>query len=121
MTVLRLRDNRFGESGLRFVKQNDGCSYYSEKSDELDAQSIAETHREILEKYGGKTIVDLSAHANGAILDLTGSHLEKYRNEKKKPCGLFAQKGKPQKREKHLKNKLDLLFSNAFRNNSHRV
>ena len=86
MTVLRLRDNRFGESGLRFVKQNDGCSYYSEKSDELDAQSIAETHREILEKYGGKTIVDLSAHANGAILDLTGSHLEKYRNEKKKPC-----------------------------------
>ena len=86
ISVLRLRDNRFDKNGLRFERQNEGQDYGSERSDELAAQTLSESQRKLLEQYGGKTIVELSAIANGAVLDLSGSHLEKYVVEEKSPC-----------------------------------
>ena len=85
MTVLRLRDNRFDKNGLRFGRQNEGPYYTSIVSEDLDAQMLSKGQRDLLEKYGGKTIAELSAIGNGAVLDLTGSHLEKYGGEKKSP------------------------------------
>ena len=85
MSVLRLRDNRYDHNSFCFKRQNE--SYYgSEASEELAAQTLSESQRKLLEQYGGKTIVELSAVANGSILDFTGSHLEKFVGEKKNPC-----------------------------------
>ena len=85
MPVLRLRDNRFDKNGLRFEKQNDAPCYCSIASEELVVQSLSQEQKELLEQYGGKTIAELSAVDSGAILDLSGSHLEKYGGEKKSP------------------------------------
>ena len=85
MSVLRLRDNRFDKNGLRFEKHNDDPFYRSIASEELVAQSLSQEQKELLEQYGGKTIAELSAVDSGAILDLSGPHLEKYGGEKKSP------------------------------------
>lgn len=79
MGTLRLRDNRnrFGDNGLFFKNQEDG-SFVSDpaNTEGLGNQRITDDERKILEWYGDKTLGELASLSNGAIVDLSGSHLD---------------------------------------------
>lgn len=77
MDIFRLRDNRFGDNGLYFFRQEAG-SFVSDSSNSegLGRQTASEATRKILEDFGKSTLGDLTRRAGGAIVDLAGSHLD---------------------------------------------
>lgn len=77
MEILRLRDNRFGDNGLHFFRQEAG-SFVSDTSNSegLGRQTASKAARKILEDFGKSTLGDLTRLAGGAIVDLAGSHLD---------------------------------------------
>lgn len=77
MTSIRLRDNRFGNNGLRFFKQETGVFVSDTSNSEgLGRQPVAKSERKILADFGKETLGDLTRRAGGAIVDLAGSHLD---------------------------------------------
>ena len=77
MDVLRLRDNRFGDNGLRFFRQEEGTFVSdSSNSEGLGGQTATEEEHKILRKFGELTLGELMTSAGGAVVDLAGSHLD---------------------------------------------
>ena len=79
MTIIKLRDNRSYDSARPFSKQErtDGePRYVAEAADGLHEQIVEEDEKSLLYRFGGMTLGDLEALSNGALLNLSGSHLD---------------------------------------------
>lgn len=79
MTIIKLRDNRFGGNALCFKKGQSGGNFVSSSSGEserLDGQEISGPERELLKRFGGESLEDLVDKAGDAILLLDGTHAD---------------------------------------------
>jgi 5-methylcytosine-specific restriction endonuclease McrBC regulatory subunit McrC len=78
---IKLRDNRFGKSAVRFAKQDAAdAAYVSTATEELDRQEIRDDSeqnlRTLLKRFGQETtLADLETKANGGLVLLDGSHV----------------------------------------------
>ena len=79
MAIIKLRDNRFGGNALCFKKEQSGGSFVSSSSDEsegLDGQKISGPERELLKRFGGKSLEELTDKADDAIVLLGDTHAD---------------------------------------------
>ena len=74
--ILHLRDNRFDDNGLHFSKHGDAYVSDPNNPEGLGDQTVTKKQRKVLESFGKQTLAELSEHADGAIVDLSGSHLD---------------------------------------------
>ncbi len=73
---LHLLDNRVGAKGLLFERKDGAFESVSESEDGLVGQRVSEAQRALLEKFGHLSFGELSELSHGAIVDLSGSHLD---------------------------------------------
>ena len=78
MTIVKLRDNRaFSTRPFSKQERTDGePRYVAEAADGLPEQIVEEDEKSLLYRFGGMTLGDLEALSNGALLNLSGSHLD---------------------------------------------
>ena len=74
--VVRLRDNRFGDSALAFKRNGDGFVSQDPCSEGLGGQQISKDARTILKKFGQLSLGDLVDRSKGSLVDLSGTHLD---------------------------------------------
>ena len=93
MTILRLRDNRFGDKGLQFKKYAEASQETAADTDFVSAdsgdgnignQQLNSAQKELIARFGTMTLGDLASLSNGALVDLSGSHLEEYNQDQGK-------------------------------------
>ena len=93
MTILRLRDNRFGDKGLQFKKHAEASqetatdtNFVSVASGDgnIEGQQLNSCQKDLLVRLGTMTLGDLASLSNGALVDLSGSHLEEYNQDRGK-------------------------------------
>ena len=93
MTILRLRDNRFGDKGLQFKKHVEApqetatdTNFVSVASGDgnIEGQKLNSCQKDLLARFGTMTLGDLASLSNGALVDLSGSHLEEYNQDRGK-------------------------------------
>ena len=93
MTILRLRDNRFGDKGFQFKKHAEATqetatdtNFVSVASGDgnIGNQQLNPAQKELMSRFGTMTLGDLSSLSNGALVDLSGSHLEEYNQDRGK-------------------------------------
>lgn len=104
MMILHLRDNRFNGNGLRFSKQGDGYVSDVTNAEGIGGQTVTEEQREVLESFGRQTLAELSEHADSAIVDLSGSHLDE---TERKQLRFFEYHKKDREREEDAGFRLD--------------
>lgn len=92
---IRLRDNRFGKNALCFECEGTGDSFVSNdpRNEGLGDQPISGAERGLLAEYGKLSLAELAERANGALVDLTGSHFDEG-DRKKQPFFTFHDDGK---------------------------
>lgn len=78
MTIVKLRDNRFGDNARCFAKQqgDEFLPSSSDKSEELGGQAISKEERDLLGQFGGKTLEELADKAGGALVLLDDTHAD---------------------------------------------
>ena len=95
MTILRLSDNRFGDKGLQFKKHDDASQETATATDtnfvsvasgdgNIEGQQLNSCQKDLLVRLGTMTLGDLASLSNGALVDLSGSHLEEYNQDRGK-------------------------------------
>lgn len=78
MTVVKLRDNRFGGNALCFKKQQSDenvVPFLSETWEGIAGQVIDDNERELLKRFGGKSLEELTDKAGDAIVLLGDTHV----------------------------------------------
>ena len=73
---LRLLDNRFGANGLLFERKDGAFESVPGSEEGLARQRVSEGQRKLLDQYGRLSFGELSELSHGAIVDLSGSHLD---------------------------------------------
>lgn len=73
---LRLLDNRFGPNGLLFKRKDGSFESVPKGEDGLAGPRVSEAQRKLLDRYGRLSFGELSEFSHGAIVDLSGSHLD---------------------------------------------
>ena len=93
MTILRLRDNRFGSKGLHFTRQDappdrEGVDVIYASTPEdwygFAQQELNCAQKALIARFGAMTLGDLTSYSEGALVDLSGSHLETYKQDRSK-------------------------------------
>lgn len=82
--MIKLRDNRFGDFALAFEQSEAAPYWYKSKplkndpdnKEGLGGQKVSTDERKVLVHFGNKALEDLETLADGAILDLSETHLE---------------------------------------------
>ena len=75
--IVKLRDNRFGNSALAFEWHEDEVAFVSSDScnEELGGQPLSTDGLSVLTTFAGMSLAELSSRANGALINLSGTHL----------------------------------------------
>ena len=78
MESIKLRDNRFGSSALSFERKGNGDVFFPlDPCDEgLGNQSLTQGGRKVLRTFGRFSLGELADRSNGALVDLSGTHLD---------------------------------------------
>ena len=73
--MIRLRDNRFGDSALAFKRKGDGFVSRDPCSEGLGDQKIANVQA-VLDEFGKLSLGELVDRSNGSLVDLSETHLD---------------------------------------------
>lgn len=73
---LHLLDNWFGANGLLFGRNDRAFESVPGREEGLAGQHVSEGQRKLLDQYGRLSFGELSELSHGAIVDLSGSHLD---------------------------------------------
>lgn len=85
MSIIKLRDNRFDKNAPLFMREQEGTSFVSETSEELDEQKVTAEACEVLKKFDGLSLDKLVEKGSDAVVDLSEArHLSA--NERKSLC-----------------------------------